>query len=70
MIQCYCDNCGNEWNEHESAFDDSSFELQCEDCGSFDVSEGYEDDCQPSEYEEWQDVYGGDVEEYGTFGDY
>lgn len=30
----------------------------------------YEDDGQPSEYEEWQDVYGGDVEEYGTFGCY
>ncbi len=31
---------------------------------------GYEDDGQPSEYDEWQDVFGGDVEEYGTYGDY
>lgn len=29
-----------------------------------------EDDGQPTEYEEWQDLYGGDVEEYGTFGCY
>ena len=27
-----------------------------------------EDDGQPSEYEEWQDYFGGDVEEYGTYG--
>ena len=30
----------------------------------------YEDDGQPSEYEEWQDYYGGDVEEYGSYGEY
>ena len=28
----------------------------------------FEDDGQPSEYEEWQDYFGGDVEEYGTYG--
>lgn len=35
-----------------------------------DFDAEWEDDGQPSEYDEWQDVYGGDVEEYGTFGDY
>lgn len=35
--------------------------------GEFD---DFEDDGQPSEYDEWQDLYGGDVEEYGSFGDY
>ena len=29
-----------------------------------------EDDGQPSEYDEWQDHYGGDDFEYGTYGDY
>ena len=29
----------------------------------------FEDDGQPSEYEEWQDYFGGlGVEEYGTYG--
>jgi len=35
-----------------------------------DLDDEPEDDGQPSEYEEWQDLFGGDVEEYGTFGDY
>jgi hypothetical protein len=40
-----------------------------DDDGYYDDEYDY-DDGQPSEYDEWQDVYGGDVEEYGTFGDY
>jgi hypothetical protein len=27
----------------------------------------YEDDGQPTEYEEWQDVYGGDDWDHGQF---
>lgn len=29
----------------------------------------YEDDGQPSEYEEWQDVYGGDDWDHGQYDD-
>ena len=57
-----CDKCGEYWGE------------PCKSCGE-DFCEGeccqeWDDDGQPDEYTEWQDVYGGDVEEYGTFGDY
>ena len=34
-------------------------DLDCEDDG------GYENDGQPSEYEEWQDFYGGDDWDHG-----
>ena len=30
----------------------------------------YEDDGQPTEYEEWQDVYGGDDCDQGQYNDY
>ena len=53
-----------DWAEYEAYLDG---ELEDED---EDEEYEYEDDGQPSEYEEWQDLYGGDVEEYGTFGDY
>ena len=32
--------------------------------------EDYEDDGQPTEYEEWQDVYGGDDWDQGQYDDY
>lgn len=34
------------------------------------MDERGDDEHDPGEYVEWQDVYGGDVEEYGTFGEY
>jgi len=34
------------------------------DCGPYD------DDGQPTEYEEWQDVYGGDDWDQGQYDDY
>jgi hypothetical protein len=30
----------------------------------------YEDDGQPTEYEEWQDVYGGDDWDHGQYDEY
>lgn len=35
-----------------------------------DDSEEWEDDGQPTEYEEWQDVYGGDDWDHGQFDEY
>ena len=35
-----------------------------------DGPEDYEDDGQPTEYEEWQDVYGGDDWDQGQYDDY
>ena len=32
-----------------------------------DEQEWYEDDGQPSEYDEWQDVYGGDDWDHGQY---
>ena len=32
-----------------------------------DISEHYEDDGQPTEYEEWQDFMGGDDWDFGQF---
>jgi len=40
------------------------------DPGPSEYGECPEDDGQPSEYDEWQDVFGGDDSEYNTFGDY
>ena len=44
-----------DWEELES--DDGHLEL-------------YEDDGQPTEYEEWQDVYGGDDWDHGQYDEY
>lgn len=38
------------------------FDDQCPNCGDFVEPE---DDGQPSEYDEWQDVYGGDDWDHG-----
>ena len=35
-----------------------------------DGPEDYEDDGQPTEYEEWQDVYGGDDWDQGQYDDF
>jgi len=35
-----------------------------------DEDDDYEDDGQPSEYDEWQDVYGGDDWDHGQYDDY
>ena len=54
--------------------------FECEECGYMDADpdicpacdgEGrcFEDDGQPTEYEEWQDVYGGDDWDHGQFDD-
>lgn len=66
MIDRQCDTCGLAQEDMEAAasFVDG-YEPTPEDWELYDG-----DDCQPSEYDEWQDVFGGDVEEYGTFGEY
>jgi len=35
-----------------------------------DYYDDYEDDGQPSEYEEWQDYYGGDDWDHGQYDEY
>lgn len=60
-----------EWNYE----DDADYQLACnqpEDDGDLheDVymdDEDFEDDGQPSEYEEWQDLYGGDDWDHGQY---
>lgn len=44
----------------------------CSQCGVemfLDDDDDYEDDGQPTEYEEWQDFYGGDDWDHGQFDD-
>tara|TARA_R100001244_G_C5134060_1_gene126468 strand:+ start:170 stop:472 length:303 start_codon:yes stop_codon:yes gene_type:complete len=48
----FIDDSRDDWEELES--DDGHLEL-------------YEDDGQPTEYEEWQDVYGGDDWDHGQY---
>lgn len=44
-------------------------EIQCEEVFADGFSHEIEDDGQPTEYEEWQDVYGGDDWDHGQFDD-
>jgi hypothetical protein len=39
-------------------------------CECVEIDEEFEDDGQPSEYEEWQDFYGGDDWDQGQFDDF
>jgi len=48
-----------------NSFDD----IQCEEVFADDFYDIPEDDGQPTEYEEWQDVYGGDDWDHGQFDD-
>ena len=62
-----------ELNEMVEAMSDLDFgseidvELVDEDYDDIDDNELYEDDGQPTEYEEWQDVYGGDDWDHGQY---
>ena len=40
----------------------------CDYCG--DANDPIDDDGQPTEYEEWQDLYGGDDWDHGQYDDY
>lgn len=49
----------------ENTMNDYELDADAEfDCGPYD------DDGQPTEYEEWQDVYGGDDWDQGQYDDY
>ena len=52
----------------ELSTNDEMDEYEGEDAAAVDFY--YEDDGQPSEYDEWQDYYGGDEYQHGTYGDY
>lgn len=52
------------------AYEYDGYDYDDYDDNHYDDDYDFDNDGQPSEYEEWQDVYGGDVEEYGTFGEY
>ena len=51
----------------EATTNGSSIEVEVEDV--YESGEDYHDG-QPSEYDEWQDYYGGDEYQHGTYGDY
>lgn len=77
MIQVnYLDKNGEScWADFSSwtAVDQCEDIVEIIDADEYDTDEeydDYEDDGQPSEYDEWQDYYGGDDYCYGTYGDY
>ena len=47
-----------DWDDLDEATTNESIEIEIED--NIGDNELYEDDGQPTEYEEWQDLYGGD----------
>ena len=54
----------------EHIFDDCENDIiqpTCDDCAAVMMDIGYEDDGQPSEYEEWQDYMGGDDWDHGQY---
>ena len=61
-----CEDCGDEMVTIRDEFSDATICERCE-CEKVDV---YEDDGQPSEYDEWQDFYGGDDWDHGQYDEY
>jgi hypothetical protein len=61
-IQIQCAECCNDFPcEFDSQDDaDAMGVFVCEDCEDGEPEDDCEDDGQPSEYTEWQDVFGGD----------
>ena len=58
-----------EWHDEPDSLGDldtNEFEFVDDSRDEVDAYE-YEDDGQPSEYEEWQDVYGGDDWDHGQY---
>ena len=50
-----------DWDDlDEATTNEDSIEIEIEDFDNVGDNELYEDDGQPSEYDEWQDYYGGD----------
>ena len=47
-----------DWDDLDEATTNESIEIEIEDIGDNELYD--EDDGQPSEYDEWQDLYGGD----------
>lgn len=60
-----CSDCGVALVVIQDEYSDGEFCPNCE-CGEPD----YEDDGQPSEYDEWQDYYGGDDWDHGQYDHY
>jgi len=59
-----CGDCGDELVVIRDEFSDAAICERCE-CG-----DEYEDDGQPSEYDEWQDYYGGDDWDHGQYDEF
>ena len=57
----WIDDEGQEWVDNWDLGDDEDYDDDEE------WDEEYEDDGQPSEYDEWQDVYGGDDWDHGQY---
>ena len=51
-----------DWDDLDEATTHESIEIEIEDIGDNELYD--EDDGQPSEYDEWQDLYGGDDSPY------
>ena len=60
-----CVDCGDEMVTIRDEFTDATI---CERCECGDVYDEY--DGQPSEYDEWQDYYGGDDWDHGQYDEY
>jgi hypothetical protein len=59
-----------EIDDAEFAVEDAALEQEWQDLHSDEddeLDEDYEDDGQPSEYDEWQDFYGGDDGDQGQY---
>ena len=59
-----CGDCGDELVVIRDEFSDAAICERCE-CG-----DEIENDGQPSEYDEWQDFYGGDDWDHGQYDEY
>lgn len=58
-----CDYCGPDTNDGVSELMD----YLDDEFGAHDFEDSYEDDGQPSEYDEWQDYFGGDDWDHGQY---
>jgi hypothetical protein len=74
QLSCPCCECGKESNAYASMCDGSGDHM-CEACCNAMRDEAnenmpdFEDDGQPTEYEEWQDYMGGDDWDHGQYDD-
>ena len=60
-----CEDCGEPMVTIRDEFSDATICERCECAGDYDEYDG-----QPSEYDEWQDYYGGDDWDHGQYDEF